>query len=85
MQAETQLEISEYIDNLIGRVLVDRYRGMTYLQMSEEPELEDYREDLLWADQEWWRLEDELNEARLEDRWEANRARRVWLGQFESR
>jgi len=85
MQAETQLEISEYIDNLIGRVLVDRYRGMTYLQMSEEPELEDYREDLLWADQEWWRLEDELNEARLEDQWEADRAHRVWLGQFESR
>lgn len=84
MQAETQLEISEYIDNLIGMVLMDRYRGMTYLQMSEEPELEDYREDLLWADQEWWRLEDQLNEARLEDKWEADRAHRVWLGQFEN-
>ena len=84
MQAETQLEISEYIDNLIGMVLMDRYRGMTYLQMSEEPELEDYREDLLWAEQEWWRLEDQLNEARLEDKWEADRAHRVWLGQFEN-
>ena len=52
--------------------------------MADDPELEDYREDLLWADQEWWRLEDQLNEARLEDKWEADRAHRVWLGQFEN-
>lgn len=30
------------------------------------------------------RLEDQLNEARLEDKWEADRAHRVWLGQFEN-
>jgi hypothetical protein len=84
MQAETQLEISEFIDNLIGKRLVDKYRHLTYRKMADDPELEDYREDLLWADQEWWRLEDQLNEARLEDKWEADRAHRVWLGQFEN-
>ena len=84
MQAETQLEISEFIDNLIGKRLVDKYRHLTYREMADDPDLEDYREDLLWADQEWWRLEDQLNEARLEDKWEADRAHRVWLRQFEN-
>ena len=84
MQAETQLEISEFIDNLIGKRLADKFCHLTYREMADDPDLEDYREDLLWADQEWWRLEDQLNEARLEDKWEADRAHRVWLGQFEN-
>ena len=49
-----QNEISERVKNMIGIELCDKFSSETFEEMANEPELEQWINELLRAEEEWW-------------------------------
>lgn len=48
----TQSEIHEYIESIIPPVLWNKYKHLSFGEMAEQPELEDWQEELLQAEED---------------------------------
>jgi hypothetical protein len=55
--ARTQTEITAHVRGLLGSELWDRYILLSFAEMAEQPELAPWRDQLLQAEEEWWRQE----------------------------
>lgn len=48
----TQSEIHEYIESIIPPVLWNKYKHLSFGEMAAQPELEDWQEELLQAEED---------------------------------
>ena len=55
----TQIEIDDYVRELIGDELYEKYAHLTYAEMAREEGLEDYSGELLQAEDDWYAAETE--------------------------
>lgn len=54
----TQEEISDRVSKLIGEELNQKFSYLSYAEMADVPELEQYREELLRAEADWFAAEE---------------------------